>query len=279
MHKINTLRELQLVEFSILQDLVEFCKTNDIRLVLNGGTLLGAVRHKGFIPWDDDIDVAMSRPDYEKLININNKQVGPRCIILDPETDKEFKGYVPLVVYKNSTLTSMQYRYPEKLFISLSIFVYDGVPKNKIKRFFYFKKMFYLRSCHALCRANFKNANTKLAKVFGPILSIFFKEKSVYKYKNKITNFEKKYSYTKSDIVAPTYDKDGYKEVTQKSKFEKTTTLVFEGLAVNSFCNYDEYLRMYYGNYLLPPKEKHRIPKHHFYGEVEDSFIFKEDVL
>ena len=66
----NPLRKLQLAELEILKFLVKICEENNIRYYISGGTYLGAVRHKGFIPWDDDVDIAMPRKEYERFLEI-----------------------------------------------------------------------------------------------------------------------------------------------------------------------------------------------------------------
>lgn len=277
MKKVESLRQLQIIQVYVYNDLLSVCKKHGLNLYLIGGTLLGAVRHKGFIPWDDDVDVCMSRPDFNKLMEITNGKISEKCRIINPEQDKDFKGYIPLAVFENSNLISKQFRGEEQLKIGISIFIYDGVPKNKIIRYFYFKKMYLLRAKHALCRANFKNVNTRAAKIFGPILSPFFKEKHVYKYKEKILKNQKKYKYENSAYVCTNADKDAHREVMERDRFEIPLELKFEMIKSWTFSDYKKYLTSYYGDYLkLPPIEEQK-GKHSFEAEIEDDFVFKEN--
>ena len=216
MKQVQTLRELQLIGIFIYKALLSACEKSGVKLYLLGGSLIGAVRHKGFIPWDDDIDVCMSRTDFNKLMESTGGILGDKCRIIDPMTDEEYKGCIPVAVYENSKVISKQFRGDENLKIGVSIFIYDGAPKSKLGRFFYYKKMFLLRAKHALCRADFKNVNTKLAKIIGPILSPIFKEEKVYYYKKKILTYQQKYSYVNSEFVSTNADKDSKKEVFPK---------------------------------------------------------------
>ena len=94
MKRINTLRELQLISIYIYNDLRNFCNSNGLQVYLHGGTLIGALRHKGYIPWDDDIDVCMSRIDYEKMLSISNGNISEKCYVIDPERNLSFNGYI-----------------------------------------------------------------------------------------------------------------------------------------------------------------------------------------
>lgn len=274
MKQINSIRELQQVGIFIYKELLGVCNEIGVNLYLTGGTLIGAIRHKGFIPWDDDIDVCMSRPDFEKLMAKTCGKIGDKCLIIDPATDKEFKGVVPVCVYKDSYIKSLQFKEDEKLKINCSIFVYDGAPKSKIKRLFYYNRMFILRAKHALCRADFKHVNTKKARLFGPLFAPFFNDKKVYKYKNRILKHQKKYPYENSEFVSTNVDNGSIKEVFPKKEFEISADLMFENIPSKTFGYYHEHLTSYYGDYMTPPPPEEQKPKHGIYAEIEESFSF-----
>ena len=276
MKQIESLRELQKVGIYIYKELLNVCNDIGVNLYLHGGTLIGAVRHKGFIPWDDDIDLCISRPDYEKLMAITHGRIGEKCSIIDPETDKDYKGIVPVCVYNNSYIKSLQFKEDENLKISCSIFVYDGAPASKIKRRFYYNRMYILRAKHALCRADFKHVNTKLAKLVGPLLSPFFSSKKVYKYKDKILKYQQKYAYKSSRFVSTNVDNGSIKEVFLKEGFENPVELTFEGIPSKTYGYYKEHLTAYYGDYMTPPPPEEQKPKHGFYAEIEEDFSFEE---
>lgn len=276
MKKIKSLRELQEVTVYIYRDLLDFCEKNDLKVYLLGGSLIGALRHKGYIPWDDDIDVCMSRPDYEKLLELSNGKISEKCSIIDPQKNKDFKGYIPLAVYDNSKLYSGQFK-DEELKISVSIFVYDGAPQNQVIRILYYIKMYVLRAEVALCRADFRHVNTRTAKLLGPILSPFFKPRSVYHYKNKVLKYSKKYSYEGNELVAPNVDANAFKEVYPKNQFEKSVQVEFEGIKSYAFSYYDSHLKKYYGDYMKLPSKEAQKPKHSADAWVEDTFQFDEE--
>lgn len=277
MKKIENLKQLQQVGVYIYKDLLDFCNNNNLKVYLFGGTLIGGVRHKGFIPWDDDIDVAMSRPDYIKMLQLSRDGwISEKCRIIDPTSSVDYKGYIPVVAYDNSVLYSGQFKEKEKLKVTISIFVYDGAPSSFLVQRWYYSNMYILRAKHALCRADFKNVNTKPAKVFGPIFSPFFKSDDVYKFKKKILKYAQKYNYSKSKCCASNSDYKASKEVCHIESFETSVELEFEGLKSYAFGHYKEHLQKYYGDYMSLPPEEDRLPKHSVDAVIEDSFIFKE---
>ena len=132
-HKINRI---------LMRKLHSVCEEYGVTYFYDSGALIGAVRHHDFIPWDDDIDVAMSRLDYQKLLGLTSDGwISKKCKIIDPVRDGEYKGYIPVVAYNNSILFSGQFREHEQLKITISIFVFDGAPKSWIKRKIYYSHM------------------------------------------------------------------------------------------------------------------------------------------
>jgi len=126
------LRKLQLAELDILKEFVVLCQRNDLQYYIIGGTLLGAVRHSGFIPWDDDIDIAMPRKDYDKLLDILKEQLSEPYSFLHYTTSEFYREYSLKIINKNI------YCYEDKLDVEKSktnlwidVLPLDAVPNNK----------------------------------------------------------------------------------------------------------------------------------------------------
>ena len=87
--KVITIDELKSIQLDLLQKTADFCENNGLRYFLCGGTLIGAIRHKGYIPWDDDIDIAMPRPDYDRFVRTFN-QPGNYCQVENLDTNPDY---------------------------------------------------------------------------------------------------------------------------------------------------------------------------------------------
>ncbi len=264
-----TLREIQLKELSLLIKTTKFLDENNIRYFLDGGTLLGAVRHKGFIPWDDDIDIGVPRPDFEKFINLvkNNQNIDLNV------TYSELKNsHFPFakVIDKNVVLENLNDAESEHLWID--IFPFDGIegsPKKIEKRI---KKMMFISRMVAIRYSKLSFAKGKffkhLVKLFLKPISLFYSPKRVIKLSKK-DNFET--SKFAGDIVWGT----GLKNIIEKVNFDDYCYLEFEHEKFKAIKNYDIYLKTFYGDYMtLPPIEQRKT--HNFKAYCIDEKVNNE---
>ena len=130
----GTLKHLQKVQIQILKDYIKICEDNNITYFVYGGTLLGTMRHKGFIPWDDDIDVIMFREDYDKLNEILEKDLDEKYRFFNVLNEDTYHYTWARLTLKNTLFAEWwwnQVDYTPNIFSD--IFILDNVPNNKIK--------------------------------------------------------------------------------------------------------------------------------------------------
>lgn len=255
---MDNLRRLQLVELSILKDVADICEKEKLHYYLIGGTLLGAVRHNGFIPWDDDIDLVMFRKDYDKLFDIISKNYSKKYFVQRFETDKNYTRYI-MKIRLNGTkhIEEQNSKIQMHQGIYIDIFPLDYVlydEKNLEKRGKVLRKLFALK--------NFKH-RTKFENKFKLILSrllfpfsFFISDKKLNKRFESIcecdnlktdeyvTNFASHFKWRKQ-LFPSSYYGDG-------------VFLEFEGEKYRCPLKYKEILERLYGeNYMeLPPEDK-----------------------
>ncbi len=260
------LKEIQL---EILDAVMTFCEENGIKCWLNGGTLLGAVRHKGYIPWDDDIDLGMLRPDYDKFMAVFNKK-NDRYKFVSYETDKNsFECFGK--VFDTSTILYEPDEKGEKLSVYIDIFVMDNAPVDEAEQ----KRMLRRRNIFVVC-----NLGRKLPIFLKPTRGSFLRSLAVYAFRAILRIFPRHYfvkglvensrRYVEED-TGLVGDFTGLRHaVIEREKLEEMTQLEFEGKKYNVPVGYDEWLRKLYGDYMqLPPAEK-RVSTHFFKAYESD---------
>ena len=268
------LRQLQLVEFEILKKFKAICEKHHLKYTIMGGTLLGAVRHQGFIPWDDDIDVAMPRPDYDELIKLAPGELEHPFCLRSRESDSE---YIFVHARMENTSVKVQANFqanPQIWNAWIDIFPYDCMPQNRIcfllrKYALLFRRYSYWLSCFddmvdlRRDRPWYERLIVKTAAMLHP---------------NRFMNKDKQYTRLQSSLRAYPFEKCSYlvcvlgsfkfKIIQSRDFFEKTVRLLFEGEEFDAPKNYDEWLHSAYGEYMiLPPEEKRN--KH--YLEIADG--------
>ena len=262
MKEIET-EELKLIQLEILEYLHQFCMENNIKYSLSSGTLIGAVRHKGFIPWDDDIDLYMLRPEYMRLIQEFNQKSHQRYRIIAPELDKKDIFPYAKVIDSHTRVEEYADHNYNGMGVWIDIFPVDSVPDDTKLRRKMFKqnerldKMLILKNVRInKNRSALKNMILllgKIALIFTPMATIVKKKLALVKAWNPSTK-----------EICNVMAGGGIRCCIPRETMEHYIDIEFEGHTFQCMRDYDVYLRTCYGNYMqLPPKEK-RITHHSF---------------
>ena len=259
--EISDLRKLQLSELELLKEVVNICEKNNITYYISGGTYLGAVRHKGFIPWDDDIDIAMPRTDYEKFLKIVSEQEKDNFILSTYEDTSEGIHYPAKITNPNLKVVSSSGKNNQIWSSWIDIFPLDGMPNNKIISKMHQFHLLYLRArLKFTCfddQVNLKDKHRPLIErilIWIGLHTNFGKNSSSLKYLNKIDKSLKKYPEDKSKVYVNFMGSYKFKSIISKEIYAEGAKYDFEGLKLNGPKYYDKYLTIIYGDYMTPPK-------------------------
>lgn len=260
MRSIDT-NELKKIQLDILDNIDSFCKKNKINYWLDYGTLLGAVRHSGYIPWDDDIDIGMLRDDYNKFLKEYNNSSSKYKLIAS-EIDKDYYFAFGKVMDTNTIL----YEPDEnglKIGVYVDIFVHDKASDNMDdNKKSYKKRDLYQKLRIAQLFPDLYDKTSLKKKILRFFINTYLKCLPKNYYTKKIIKNSQKYSNQDTnkiaDFLAP------YEVIVDKDIFDNFTYLKFEKNKYPVPEMYDEYLKAIYGDYMtLPPKEK-QVSNHKF---------------
>lgn len=246
--------ELKSIQLDMLKDIDRFCTDHKIRYSLAFGTLLGAVRHKGFIPWDDDIDIMMPREDYECFLKDYCRS---DYKVVSLESDGNYA--LPFAkVYNDKTVMKEDVEVETYYGVYIDVFPIDYIvdTEDSIKAFLRKKKFF--DSIHTLKVVSMKRGRSVLKNIVLLLAHIALFPVSANRITRKVASVVAEYSKNgsmKAGIVVPTDCK--YKSIVPSVFFDSFSRLEFEGLEFSVISCYDEWLTSWYGNYMeLPPMEK-----------------------
>lgn len=268
----------------ILIEFDSFCKDNNLTYYLAGGTLLGAIRHKGYIPWDDDIDLMMPREDYEKCIELFDKDITKKAS-LSLNHFLHTKNYVHpymKILDNNYVVSETGYnRFIKGLskpnsILYIDVFPLDGVPDTIRKQKFFFFLLFIYNSFRMSSITRFDQAGLNKDESVNVVKTIIsFPAKIIgrifgYRYFLKKTEgLSKRYNFDKSLYVAACTGRYGMKEIVHRDVFNQSIDVEFEGHLFKAPIGYDEYLTNHYGTYMHLPEESKRV--NHFDGEMYEK--------
>ncbi|MCM1170225.1 MAG: LicD family protein [Bacteroides sp.] len=243
------------VELEILREFIRICKKHNLSYYAIGGTLLGAVRHKGFIPWDDDVDVIMPRKDYIQFMQIAPKEIGNGFWVQTYETDKHYcAGQFKVCKFGTTCISPslLEYDYPTKRYIFIDVFALDVIPDLKFKRalhkrgrnFFAFLLGAYMHEKMPVGKK--KTPYNFLKFQVGKVLSKLLPVDKVYKWSMQ---FLGKYDKTDNANVGEVEFLYEGRFIWNRSYFANAVSMPFEDLMIDVPAGYEAVLDKTYGDW------------------------------
>lgn len=263
------LHHMHRLHLVLADEVKRICEKNNIKYFMIAGTLLGAVRHRGFIPWDDDMDFGMLRPDYECFLKVCESELNTDRFYLQTDENEKFYtfNFAKLRLNGTKVLESFSARVNTNQGIYIDIFPIDSVSDNAIKAMVQYKRFWFYRNllwvkCGYGSEERKREKSYQVAKLLSRLYSIEslkkHKANSIRKYEGKATKF----------VVTSDGNYGLKKETLKTSWVTHLREYQFEDRSYPGIANFDEYLSFFYGDYMqLPPEEKRN---HH--GRLEVDF-------
>ena len=260
---------------------IRFCEHNNLRYFAAFGTLLGAIRHNGFIPWDDDIDVFMPRDDYERLKGMKSSLVNEGYKIFGPEDDGYYMDFIKIAEAK-STIWEME-RFPFVFGVYIDIFPLEFSSLGACdidKALLRYDNLKSKLECACL-RPTFPYLvklllTGRLLTLKENLLSIFYYRKRRECIVSELNEIVDRINNAKVDncdkcVILP------FMLIVPSSWFNRSLKHSFEDLNIRIPGNSHEFLKFYYGDYMqFPPEDKRRSHHSHYYVDLDHSLTVKE---
>lgn len=253
------LEELKVLQLDVLQAIHDFCQKKGITYSLACGSALGAVRHKGYIPWDDDIDIYLLRDDYERLMK--EYPMNGRYQLISMERDKEWdRPYAK--AYDDATIFEEKFNCARIIGIGIDVYPIDQVPDEESDWLRFDKKRRFLQKLITIKQIKFN-----LSRGFAKNCFLVVTKTLLLPYSRKVLSrcidkYIKQFNANDCEWVFESAQGMIQKNRFHKVVFENTISVKFEDREFMLFSDFDEYLRNGYGDYMkLPPVEK-RVAHH-----------------
>ncbi len=264
--RMQKVRRLQLAQLEVIRIFKEVCDSEGLTYFMLGGTMLGAVRHKGFIPWDDDVDMGLPRPDYERFLQVVQKYL-PQWIWLEAAgKTKKFNRYFARLKTEKAKLRRMNYSSKCIEYAWIDVFPLDGAPADRVLSEQHEKTILKLRKLFGI--ANFDVAiSLKRAKTrawYKEAVVQLFRLIPLYRLLPKMVIWKlldktlKKYNYEEAAVVGNLTGRHRLKEAFPKEVYGEGRMYDFEGMKLRGPSEPEIYLRQMYGDYLRYPPENKR---------------------
>ena len=261
MKEITSVEELRQIQMDIMDHIHEICEKNGIRYTLGGGSLLGAVRHKGYIPWDDDIDLVMLREDYDRLFDALAKEKSYyRGITF--ESDEDYTLSYGKVLDDRTVMQEAVDVAPTGVFVD--VFPIDNFSDDDAEGMRVMKKCRSLLNRYAMKTMRWRKGRALSKNLFLMACKVILCRTSARSLALKLDKTARTSNNENTKRVAIYLGVYGEREIFQREKFEEYIDYLFEDRTYKGIKDYDYYLSKLYGNYMqLPPKEQ-QVTHHSF---------------
>ena len=267
MNKQIDIDELKKIQIDILDVFSGYCERNGLTYYLTYGTLIGAVRHKGYIPWDDDVDVMMPRKDYDLFIKSFNDGIEAADIrAVSHEIDPKY--YLPFAkVINTETVMKEDVDSDYQIGVYIDIFPLDNLAddyetaKKRMRKAFRYNELIILKNLtFNRTRSWVKNAALAAGKVF----SAFWNMDKLIEKLNNFGPVRADGGFTRYVGMITGIYSDDENGIFESKLFDETTTIEFEGKNYSTNKGYDAFLRRYYGDYMKLPPVEEQVSHHAF---------------
>lgn len=256
-----TLKRLQETQIEILDEIDRVCRENGLRYSLYAGSLLGAVRHQNFIPWDDDLDICMPRADYEQLLRIWNDEADKKYILLNKRRNPNFTQSFSKI--RKDHTCFLQFDIERNLYhtgIFVDVFPVDRMPDGKItEKKFVLECMIY----QLLVREYVPPKGKVIVKLICNMILRLTSQKRRMKLIDKLERNITRWSNDRSKRVVFAETPSTYTRPMQPDLLDEYEELPFGTRSYMCFKKWDEYLTIKYKNYMKLPPDSERVWKHH----------------
>lgn len=260
------IRPLQLKILETLKILDKVCRTHGLRYYITAGTMLGAVRHGGFIPWDDDLDIAMPRPDYDKLVANCRKWLPEPFEFICADNDPEYP--FPFGKIQNASTTLIERKHIKYLGgVYIDVFPLDGVPSGRLARVLHFTHYEYLkRIVYFVYRDPYKHGKGPSSWIPRFVQKIYSKESI----QRKLRELMMSIPYEGAHLVVD-HD-DGSRGVLPVDIIGEPTPIKFEDTEVSGYAKAHVYLSAKYGDYMKIPDGNHQRQHNFYYMDLDHPY-------
>lgn len=262
---MNCLQRVHKVQLEMALEVKRICQKHNIKYSIIAGTLLGAARHKGFIPWDDDLDIGMLRNEYEKFINIANKELKGEYFLQTWDTDFGFA--LPIAKLRKKGTKFIEHNSSKAGLhngIYIDIFPFDNIPNSTFRQnvqnliTYILKRIILIKKGYELWEGK-----EYFKKFIYKSINIIAKPLSLKKAKSILFKEMTRFNSNRSISVVTFGGSYGYRKESIKRKWlDSLTTIKFETFEISCPKDYKYYLSYFYGDYMTPPPEDKRYNRH-----------------